>query len=150
MKKEYLSEEKYEKIKKVLIKIGLISIIIAVVLLITSFVIKVPELGEEGWSDAQTTVGIMRFGAFVFGVFLPFPIFGVAFGREITAFNAQQSMPIAQEGIEKMAPSMGTAAKEIAKGIKDGLSDDNTIYCKHCGSLIDNDSRFCKSCGKEQ
>lgn len=33
--------------------------------------------------------------------------------------------------------------------IKDGFST-NTMYCKHCGTLIDEDSRFCKSCGKEQ
>lgn len=56
--------------------------------------------------------------------------------REIAAFSAQQMMPIAQEGIEKMAPSVGKAgasiakemaptygqiAKEISKGIKEGL-----------------------------
>ncbi len=44
--------------------------------------------------------------------------------REIAAFNAQQIMPVAQEGIEKMAPSAGTVAKEISKGIKEGLKDD--------------------------
>ena len=27
-------------------------------------------------------------------------------------------MPIAQEGIEKVSPTMGNAAKEIAKGVK--------------------------------
>ena len=56
--------------------------------------------------------------------------------REIAAFSVQQMMPIAQEGIEKMAPSVGKAgasiakemaptygqiAKEISKGIKEGL-----------------------------
>ena len=39
--------------------------------------------------------------------------------------------------------------KIYASSIKEGLSD-NQIYCKHCGSLIDNDSKFCKQCGKEQ
>lgn len=33
-------------------------------------------------------------------------------------------MPVAKEGLEKMAPSMGTAAKEITKGIKEGLEDE--------------------------
>lgn len=56
--------------------------------------------------------------------------------REIAAFSVQQMMPIAQEGIEKIAPSVGKAgasiakemaptygqiAKEISKGIKEGL-----------------------------
>ena len=36
-----------------------------------------------------------------------------------------------------------------ARAIKDGLSV-NQIYCKHCGKMIDEDSKFCKSCGKEQ
>ena len=47
--------------------------------------------------------------------------------REITAFTVQQVMPVAQEGIEKMAPTVGNAAGSIAqgitKGIKDGLKD---------------------------
>lgn len=40
--------------------------------------------------------------------------------------------------------------KTMAKSIKEGLTEENTIYCKHCGSMIDSDSRFCKKCGKEQ
>ena len=55
--------------------------------------------------------------------------------REITAFTAQQVMPvtqeyiekmtpIAQETIEKMAPSVGKVAKEIAKNIKEGINDE--------------------------
>ena len=44
--------------------------------------------------------------------------------REVNAFIVQQHMPIAKEGIEKMAPSAGVAAKEIAKGIKEGLTDE--------------------------
>lgn len=47
-------------------------------------------------------------------------IFAKAKGREIAAFNAQQVMPIAKEGIEEIAPSLGTAAREISKGFKDG------------------------------
>ena len=38
--------------------------------------------------------------------------------------------------------------KKVAHGIKEGLND--SIYCKHCGQVIDNDSSFCKYCGKEQ
>ena len=33
--------------------------------------------------------------------------------------------------------------------IKEGLTG-SKIYFKHCGKLIDDDSKFCKSCGKEQ
>lgn len=62
-------------------------------------------------------------------------IFMFAKRREITAFTAQQVMPvtqeyiekmtpIAQETIEKMAPSVGKVAKEIAKNIKEGINDE--------------------------
>ena len=33
---------------------------------------------------------------------------------------------------------------------KEGISGTKTAYCKHCGALIDSDSKFCKSCGKRQ
>lgn len=36
-----------------------------------------------------------------------------------------------------------------ANALRKGLKGD-TIYCKHCGELIDSDSKFCKSCGKKQ
>lgn len=67
-------------------------------------------------------------------------IYFVAKRREILAFSAQQVMPVAQEGIEKFAPTIGKAgasiakemapvygdmAKEISKGIKEGLKDNN-------------------------
>ena len=42
------------------------------------------------------------------------------------------------------------AIKTTAHAIKEGLTEDDIIYCKHCGAVIDADSKFCKSCGKEQ
>ena len=60
--------------------------------------------------------------------------------REILAFHTQQVMPVAQEGMEKMAPTIGKTgasiakemapaygeiAKEISKGIKEGLKNDD-------------------------
>lgn len=43
--------------------------------------------------------------------------------REMLAFSAQQVMPIAQEGMDKMTPSVGKIAKEITKGVKEGMKD---------------------------
>ena len=53
------------------------------------------------------------------------PIFMFGKRREIMAFTAQQVMPVAKEGIDEMAPTIGNAAGEIAKGIKNGLNDSN-------------------------
>lgn len=65
-------------------------------------------------------------GGFIIVVSCMVSLFIYIFGkrREITAFTTQQVMPVAQEGIEKMAPTIGNAAGEIAKGIKNGLDDD--------------------------
>lgn len=54
--------------------------------------------------------------------------------RDITTRSAN----INKEGIEI-----------TARAIKDGLTG-TTIFCKHCGKSIDEDSKFCKFCGKEQ
>lgn len=51
-------------------------------------------------------------------------VFMITKRREIAAFATQQMMPVAQEGIEKMAPSIGTVAKEVTSGIKEGLKDE--------------------------
>lgn len=51
-------------------------------------------------------------------------IYVVANGREINSFYSQQQIPVAKEGIEKMAPAVGNAAEEIARGIKEGLKDE--------------------------
>lgn len=50
-------------------------------------------------------------------------LFMITNRREILAYQTQQAMPIAKEGIEKIAPSAGIAAEEITKGIKRGLKD---------------------------
>jgi len=67
----------------------------------------------------------LGFGVFVifFGLIISAGIFLVAFGRNIFAFQTQQVMPVAKEGIEKMSPTFGTVAKDITKGVKEGLKD---------------------------
>ncbi len=99
------------------------------------------EQFENGFSKnigSAASIPLFMIAAFVISSTLM--IFGFIFmiskRREITAFGVQQVMPIAKEGIEKMAPSIGKAgksiakemapvygdiAKEISKGIKDGL-----------------------------
>lgn len=82
------------------------------------------------------------FGAFVCiaSLMISGSIFMMSKGREMLAFQAQQVMPVAQEGMEKMAPSIGKTgatiakemapaygevAKEISKGIKEGLKEED-------------------------
>ncbi|MGN1312121.1 MAG: hypothetical protein ACI4U4_03815 [Bacilli bacterium] len=76
--------------------------------------------------DSFDSIPFYMFGAFVIiaACMISGSIYMFAKRREITAFTTQQVMPVAQEGIDKMAPTIGNAAKEIAKGIKEGISED--------------------------
>lgn len=113
--KEYLNEEQYQKNKKKFNGIGTILLIIGGIMVLFGFIMS---------------FGFHKLGFFIFAVIgMVLVGFGVQAkmlgkGREISAFFAQQQIPVAKEGIEKMAPSVGVAAKEIAKGIKEGLKDE--------------------------
>ena len=54
-----------------------------------------------------------------------------------------------KETANKTADINKDAVKTIAHSVKEGFSDENTIYCKYCGTPIDSDSTFCKNCGKK-
>ena len=134
-KNEYLSEEKYQKIKKLLITLGFISLAVGVILLVLAILVKVPDnnsaLADPNWwgnskvrSDAESKKALLFFFSFVFSIMLPAMLFGTAYKREIGAFTIQQEMPVKQETIEKMASSVGEAAGTVAKGIKKGLKDE--------------------------
>lgn len=55
----------------------------------------------------------------MFSVIIGIAILAIANRRSISSFAVQSTMPIAKEGIEEMAPSIGKVAKEIGKGFKD-------------------------------
>ena len=91
-------------------------------------------------SEFSKTARIM-FGSFICisSLMISISIFMRSKYREILAFHAQEVMPVAQEGMEKIAPSIGKAgasiakemapaykevAKEISSGIKEGLKEE--------------------------
>ena len=47
---------------------------------------------------------------------------------------------------EASAKGTKIRTKAAAEGLKEGLTGEETIYCKHCGEIIDADSTFCKKC----
>ena len=65
--------------------------------------------------------------------------------KHMTDYSKEDLKTIADTEVEISA----SALKKKAKAIKEGLTEEK-MYCKHCGSLIDNDSTFCKKCGKKQ
>ena len=71
---------------------------------------------------------------------------GIDIKKEIV-YNNEDSL----RNISNMEANINKGKIETtARAIKKGLAEDNKVYCKHCGSLIDNDSKYCKNCGKEQ
>ena len=79
--------------------------------------------------DSHDSIPFYMFGAFVIisTCMIAGSIYMVTKRREIMAFSAQQVMPLAQEGMEKMAPTVGNAVgtigKELAKEIKEGINE---------------------------
>ncbi len=59
-----------------------------------------------------------------------------------------------KEDLKDISSTTGEIAsegvKKVAKSAMEGVNDADKIYCKHCGQLIDSDSKFCSFCGKEQ
>lgn len=148
---EYLSEEKYQKnntkvktIGKVLLIVGILVFVLGVVLTIIGFVGfgKSFDTGNEleivkNTADSSFgSFGLLALGAFI--IVFGFSLVGaglivmfISHRREITAYTTQQVMPVAQEGIEKMTPTVadaaGSIAKSVSKGIQEGKkeADDN-------------------------
>jgi flagellar basal body-associated protein FliL len=75
--------------------------------------------------EKSKNIPFIIFGVFVIIASLMYSgiVMFIAKRREIMAFTVQQTMPVAQEATEKMAPTVGVVAKEIAKGIKEGINE---------------------------
>lgn len=56
---------------------------------------------------------------------------------------------ILRETANKTADINKDAVKTIAHSVKEGFIDNNSVYCKYCGTQVDADSTFCKKCGKQ-
>lgn len=80
-----------------------------------------PEnLASKGFGGMMIMGGVM---ILIFTALISGKLFMIYKRREILAFTAQQVIPVAQEGIDEMAPAIGNVAKEISKGIASGKKD---------------------------
>ena len=143
MEKELLSEEKYQKNNKkvgktgkILLGVGIAILLVGVVLLImgfTGFGSTMTSVNTDSAPNALVGNAFGSIGMFAIGGFaITTGIFITAIGgtmlmlshrRGITAYGVQQTMPVAQEGIEKMTPTISKAAGEVAKSIKTGVDE---------------------------
>lgn len=163
-----LSEEKYQqnnakvkKVGKMLLIIGVITLVISIALIIIGFVStgnsasnafdKVGSNAINNFNsmdqntvinEAQNTfnstkdtakemfgsVGLFALGGFLNFIGFALTIAGgvvmfIAHRREITAYTTQQVMSVAQEGIEKITPTVANAAGSIAQSISKGIQE---------------------------
>ena len=87
------------------------------------------SLKNSNSSFAKTS--FLMFGVFIIiaaSMFCIFLYLSIIKRREIMAYTVQQVMPVAKEGIDKISPTIakatGNIAKEVTKGIKEGLKDE--------------------------
>ena len=76
--------------------------------------------------DSHNSIPYYMFGGFIIAasLMISVSIYTFAKRREILAFSAQQVMPVAKEGIEKMTPTVSKSVEEITRSVKKGLKDD--------------------------
>lgn len=151
--KKYLNEENYQKTNakvkrtgKILLIVGIILFILGIVLIALGFTgfgstisdgIQSADL--DNIDNNQMAKGIFSsFGLFAGGGFITVLGFSaittggiilrVAHGREIAAYTTQQAMPVVKETASEVTPvvasAAGAIAKEVSKGIKEGMKED--------------------------
>ena len=117
--KEYLTEERYNKMKKYFIIKYLILTVIGRAMIIGGVYLLL-KFKDLDYFSIEQYAGC---GLILVGISLSIMSFGDlrkhTFSREIQAYKLQQQMPLAQECIEKIAPSIGKVAKDIKKGLKE-------------------------------
>ena len=133
MDNKYLNEESYEKANKKVKIVGTIIILIGLALLgfgiytlVMASKIVEPSMSSSDWFSISS--GKMRMEST--GMFMVIPsIFVIIVGcmvrfiipnqRKIAAYQIQQMVPLAKEGVEEMTPTMNKVAKELKDVIKD-------------------------------
>ena len=137
------NNKKVRSIGKIVLIIGIVILILGIVAIIfgftgfgNTFVNGIESADVVDGDDTQMFKGVFgSFGFIALGVFMSFigstmTIIGLSLiitshRREISAYTTQQSMPIMQEGIEKITPTVADAAGTIAKSINNGINDSN-------------------------
>ena len=149
---KYLSEQRYQRNNKKVKSVGKILLIIGIITFVAGFIILF--LGFTGFGSTFTSgiqsaetgnvnnfqiakgafgsVGLFALGGFINMIGFTLTAAGgitmfIAHRREIAAYTTQQVMPVAQEGIEKITPTVanaaGTIAQSISRGIQEGKKD---------------------------
>ena len=92
-----------------------------------------------------------------FGMFIGITCLVIGFRPEISKLSTKSTKYIINNNKDDLTDITNTSADIIddaitqtARSVKRGLSQKESMFCKHCGAQIDIDSKFCNKCGKEQ
>ena len=123
--KEYLNEERYQKMNKTFKVLYLILALIGIGMIIGGIILLIVNKSVDYFSMEKLIGCVLIVVGIALSILSIGDLLRHAFTRDVVSYYAQQQMPVAKEGIEKMAPSVGVVAKEVSKGIKEGLKDED-------------------------
>lgn len=162
---KYVSDDAYKKGQKFFKKIRTILLIVAAVFLVCGIVMIV--FGSLNGDGVMPNMGLLMPGIFL--SFLALPLFFVSITltvtmhkRELLAYNVSATIPVAgeaaQKGInfaEKNSDKLANVAGKIiggaAKGVRQGLHEENEkqVVCPKCQYKNDRTDKFCGGCGEK-
>lgn len=170
MGKKYVSDESYKKGQRLLKKIRIILLIVASILIVGGITLIVLgktkrgsiSAGDYEWVENYGNANAMIFAGIVMTIFslvcFVYCIYVtvIMHKREIIAFNASATVPVAKEVISEVAPVVGDAIGEIVKGTRKGINDGKTeaqgkkdVVCPKCSYKNDKTDKFCGGCGEK-
>lgn len=110
------------------------------------------EKSEIEWEkSAAKRSGFFAIPIIMFSLMAGGILLATANRRGMMAFQAQAMMPVANEGLGNIAPTLGRAAEQIARGFKRGMSDEDPrkddLSCPFCKAPIqDRNATHCEYC----
>ena len=128
--------------------VGVVGVIVAV----TGVVLAI-----NGFGDFESNNFMIGGFLAVAGIMAGFTGLMMGFAPEIAKAQAKTTRYIQEENKDDLsaiatntAEIVSDAVKTTAGAVAEGMGMRKTMFCKHCGKEIDNDSKFCSFCGKEQ
>ena len=159
---KYVSDEAYKKGQTYIKKLRTILLIVGAVLFVGGITMIV--FGLVNKDDFMPQMGLLVPGIFM--TFFSIPLFVISITltitmhrRELMAFNASATLPVAGEVVEKTvdfadknAEKIGGAiGKTLGPTIREikGNATEKTVVCPKCQYKNDSTDKFCGGCGEK-
>ena len=98
-------------------------------------------LGFGDFDHQQFIIGLLMM---TFGIFIGAFCLIIGFLPQLSKWGINRAVRLQAQNMDLIKEMVNSSA-QISQKIANETS--NTVFCKHCGTQIDSDSKFCKSCG---